>query len=90
MEHHDNSHLSPEEKKFNDFIQRGDDLLNIDQYTPAAECYQKALDINFNNEVAQARLDKLAGLKKFEFSTILKILGAAAIIVIVVLVILNT
>ena len=82
MSHHeDHSNLSPEELKFNDCIRRGDDLASIHQYTPAKECYQEAIELHFNDKLAQEKIDSVKGLQKYEFKTIVKILAVAAVII---------
>ncbi len=82
MAHHEeNTHLSPEEIKFNDCIRRGDDLANIHQYTPAKDCYNEALELHFNDNLAHEKINSIKNLQKYEFKTILKILAVAVVII---------
>lgn len=83
MAHHeDHSNLSPEEIKFNDCIRRGDDLASIHQYTSAKECYAEAIELHFNNKLAEEKINEVKNLQKYEQKTILKILAVAVIIVV--------
>lgn len=82
MSHHEeNIQLSPEEIMFNDCIRRGDDLANIHQYTPAKECYNQALEVHFNDNLAQEKINSIKNLQKYEQKTILKILAVAVVII---------
>lgn len=56
MVHISNENLSKEEITFNEMINRGDDLMKIQIFRSAKECYTKALELNFNNNLAQEKL----------------------------------
>ena len=55
MEHH-TENLSKEERDFNEVIKSGDDLMKIQLFRNAKECYETALGLNFNNALVQDRL----------------------------------
>jgi hypothetical protein len=88
MAHHEtNENLSPEEKKFYDLINHGDDFIKIQIYRNARECYSSALITNVNNELATAKLAECNGLIKSESKIIIAIvsvLAAAALILLLV------
>jgi hypothetical protein len=85
MAHHeDTSHLSKEELEFRDYIKRGDDFMTIQIYRSAKEWYQKALEMNFDNEVVKLKLKECNAKLKTESHTIITVLVVAAVVVVAV------
>ncbi len=82
--HNEDSHLSKEELEFNDFVRRGDDFIKIQIYRNARECYTFALESNFNNEIAEAKLKECNALIKSESRMIINVVAVMAIAAIVI------
>ncbi|MEI8202571.1 MAG: hypothetical protein WCH34_06135 [Bacteroidota bacterium] len=81
MEHHSTEQLSKEEIAFNEMINRGNDLMKIQIFRSAKECYTLALDMNFNNTLAQEKLADCNRELKSESKTIIVTLIVMGIIV---------
>lgn len=83
MGHHaeDTSHYTPEEKKFHDFIHRGDDFFKIHIYRLAKEEYLKALELNVHNDIAESKIKMCKRAGKTEVKIVSAILAVAAVIV---------
>ena len=83
MSHHndDNENLGPQEIKFNDLIKRGDDLFNICIYRYAKDWYVRALELHFNDNLANQKLIEITAKQKDESKKILSILAVAIVII---------
>jgi hypothetical protein len=79
MAHTSIENLSPAEREFAEFVQRGDDFYKIELLRHAKSWYKKALDLNFETEKINQKIEdcnkKLASERKITF-----ILMAIAII----------
>jgi hypothetical protein len=73
--------LSPEERRFLDFMQKGDDFMKIEIYRSAKECYSKALELNHNPGLVRSKLDNCNRLLQSEKKRIIVIASVMAIIV---------
>jgi len=74
-----------EELAFNDFILHAEDLMRIQIYRNAREYYFKALETNFNNQLASQKIAECNALIKSESKVILiivSIISIAALIII--------
>jgi len=88
MSHHeDNSNLSPAQIHYNEYITMGDNFMNIHIYRSAKEWYNKALDLNVDNPTVQAKLADCNTKTKSESNTIIKVVVAAAVIILAVVLI---
>jgi hypothetical protein len=74
MEQIATENLSKEEIEFNEMIQKGDDFMKIQIFRSARECYNLALDLNFNNILTQEKLKGCNQNIKSESKTIITIL----------------
>ena len=75
-----------EELAFNDFILHAEDLMRIQIYRNAREFYIKALETNFNNQLASQKIAECNALIKSESKAILIIVSIIAMAAIVVLI----
>lgn len=48
--------LSPEERLYLDYMQKGDDFMKIEIYRSAKEWYTKALELNHKHELISTKL----------------------------------
>jgi hypothetical protein len=85
MEQIATENLRKEEIEFNEMIQRGDDFMKIQIFRSARECYKLALDMNFNNILAQEKLKGCSQNIKSESKTIITILIVFGLIIVSVL-----
>ncbi len=76
-----NENISKKELDFNEIIQRGEDFMKIQIFRNARECFQLALNMNFNNVFAQKKLDDVNIKIKDESKTIIIILTVLGLIV---------
>jgi hypothetical protein len=74
--------LSPEERRFREYITRGDDFCRIELFRYAVGWYRRAVELKPESEEARTRLQDCRGKIKSESRTILIILAVAAVIVI--------
>ena len=82
MDHQlENTNLGSEERRFHDYMQKGDDFMKIQIYRSAKEWYTKALELNHNHELAQRKLDNCNMLLQQEKKIILIIVVVIAIVV---------
>jgi len=81
MEHIDTEqHLSKEEQYFNDLMRRGEDFMKIEIFRNAKRCYNEALEIHVNNNLAIQKISNCEQLIRKESRTILTILAVFAAI----------
>lgn len=76
----DNTVLSPEEWRFRDFMQKGDDFMKIEIYRSAKECYTRALEFNQDKGVVRSKLDNCNRLLQIEKKRIIIIVSVLAIV----------
>ncbi len=89
MNHHTKEvNLPPEEKKFQEYITRGDDFCKIEIYRQAVLWYRRALELKPDDPVAIERYTGCRAKIKGESKAIIAILIVAAVIVAVVLAVL--
>ncbi len=85
MAHHDNNeNLSPEEKKFRELMQNGDDFLKIEIYRSAIHKYREAAKMHIDDATAQKKVEECHVLLQKENKAIYIILAVAAVIVAIV------
>jgi hypothetical protein len=83
MAHHeDDSHLSPEQKKFKDYMQHGDDFFKIEIFRAAKSWYNRALTMNMDNDLVIKRINECEHLLKYE-RKVFTILGVVTTILVV-------
>jgi len=75
-----NADLSPEERRYLDFVQKADDFMKIEIYRSAKEWYTRALEMNFNREIRE-KLDNCNRQIQEEKKRILVIVSVIAIVV---------
>lgn len=73
--------LSPEEKKFLDLINHGDDLLNIEILRNAKEYYQLALQTHVNDNLALDKIKECDAKLRFERKVILVLSIIAGLVI---------
>lgn len=81
----DNTDLSPEEWRFRDFMQKGDDFMKIEIYRSAKECYTRALEFNQNQGLVRNKLDNCNRLLQIEKKRIIIIVSILAIVALVLI-----
>lgn len=74
--------LSVEEKRYNDFIRRGDDFFRIELFKSAREMYEEALKYKQNDETANL---KIAECKRFIKRDTKKILITLPFLIVIIL-----
>ncbi|HEY9115192.1 MAG TPA: hypothetical protein VIN10_10865 [Bacteroidales bacterium] len=80
MAHHSSeTTLSPAEREFMDFMQRGDDFFKIELLRPAKSWYIKALAMNIETEKVRKKIAACNEQLAFEIKVI-KILTAIVVI----------
>jgi len=77
----DNRELSPEERMYVDYIQKGDDFMKIEIYRSAKEWYTRALELNHNPGFVRSKLDNCNSLLQLEKKRIIVIISVIAIVV---------
>jgi hypothetical protein len=81
MAHHDNNeNLSPEEKKFRELIQNGDDFMKIEIYRSALSRYREAAKLDIDNELANQKVAECERLIRSEENVISILLAVAAVV----------
>ena len=78
-------HLSPEEKKFRECIEQGDNFMKIQIYYLADKWYAQAVQMQPGNAGARKKWEESKVAHKKENRTIYAVVGAMAIIVLIVL-----
>lgn len=71
------SRMSPADRDFKEFIQRGDDFYKIELLRQAKAWYNKALSLNIENEKAKSRISECERLLTYE-SKVVNILISVA------------
>ena len=64
------SELTPEERSFGEFMQRGDDFFKIELWRPAKKWYNKALELNTDSARAQNKIADCDRLMTYELRII--------------------
>ena len=80
-----NNNLSSEERRYFDYMQKGDDFMKIEIYRSAKEWYTKALELNYNHELIQSKLDNCNRLLQLEKKKITIVVLVIAIVLLVVI-----
>lgn len=75
----DNTDLSPGERRFLDYMEKGDGFMKIEIYRSAKECYSLALEIKPNEGLAKGKLDNCNSLIQSEKKRIIIIVSVIAI-----------
>ena len=73
--------LSPEEKRYREYMTTGDDFRKIEIYRSAAACYRKAGELKPGDLPANQKLNECIRMIKNENRIILIILSVAAVII---------
>lgn len=81
----DDENLSPEEKKYNDYMRRGDDFYRIELFKSAKEMYLEALKYLPEDDNAKTKADDCRRLIKRDMKRILVILPILIILVMLVI-----
>lgn len=79
---HEEIPLSYEERRFREYITRGDDFCKIELFRNAVGWYRKAVELRPDSEEARTRLQDCRSKIKSESRKILIILAVAAVIII--------
>jgi len=75
------SHLSPAESDFVEFMQRGDDFYKIELLRQAKSWYNKALMLNIGNEKASSLISECESKLKFENKVVYILISIASALV---------
>jgi hypothetical protein len=75
----DNTDQSPKERRYLDYMEKGDDFMKISIYRSAKEWYSRALELNFNNGLVQSKLENCNMLIQDEKKKIIVIVSIIAI-----------
>lgn len=82
MAHHSSeTTLSPAEREFEDFMQRGDDFFKIQLLRPAKSWYQKALAMNLDNKTVKQKIAECDKQLAFEIKVIRILVAVVALLV---------
>jgi len=73
--------LSPAEREFEDFMQRGDDFFKIQLLRPAKSWYQKALAMNLDNKTVKQKIAECDKQLAFEIKVIRILVAVVALLV---------
>lgn len=73
--------MSPAEKDFTEFMQRGDDFYKIELLRQAKNWYLKALNLNIDNEIAKSRISECETLLSFENKVVYMLISVATVLV---------
>ena len=71
------------ESSFNEFMQRGDDFYKIELLRQAITWYQKAFDINNENETVISRITECKRLLAYETKVVYILLSIASVMALV-------
>ena len=81
MDHQlENTDLSSEERRFLDYMQKGDDFMKIEIYRSAKEWYTNALELNINQGLIRSKLENCNKLIQHEKKKIIIVVSAIAIV----------
>jgi hypothetical protein len=84
MAHHEPEiQLSREERIFKENMQRADDFFKIEIFRSAKSWYQKALEMNMNQEFVKKRIDECDRLLKYE-KKVFSIIGTVAACILII------
>ncbi|MEI6750410.1 MAG: hypothetical protein ACOYMF_15275 [Bacteroidales bacterium] len=75
----DDIELSPEERRYRDYMQKGDDFMKISIYRSAKEWYTKAQELNHKQELISTKLEHCNRLIQDEKKKIIVIVLVIAI-----------
>ena len=81
----ENTDLSPEERRYFDYMQKGDDFMKIEIYRSAKEWYSKAFELNRNHGLVQSKLDNCNRLIQLEKKKITIVVSVIAFVLLVVI-----
>jgi len=86
MSHHDiEDHLSPEEKKFRECVELGDNFMKIEIYYLADRWYERAVQLRPDDILLRQKWDECHRLHRLENKTIYAVVTAMALIVLIVI-----
>jgi hypothetical protein len=74
--------MSPEERKFQDYMQHGDDFCKIELWRPARNWYKKALELKIERESVLKKIAECDKSIVIEVKIIWKLVAIAAVLVI--------
>ncbi len=81
----ENQVMTPEEKRFREYLLNGDDFIKIEIFRSAVSWYRKALELKPENPEARQKLeDALARIKK-ENKAIYIIVSIAAVVTLLII-----
>jgi hypothetical protein len=81
MEHNNSETLmSPQERDFIEFIQRGDDFYKIELLRQAKAWYNKALSLNYENEKVKSRISECERLLTYESKVVYILISVASVL----------
>jgi hypothetical protein len=80
----ENQALTPEQKRYKEYMTTGDDFTRIDIYRSAAAWYRKALDVRPGNEEAGRKLAEIKEKIKKENKAIYVIVAVMAMVAVLV------
>lgn len=90
MQHNNSeSRVSPAERNFKEFMQRGDDFYKIELLRQAKGWYEKALTLNIENEKVKSRISECERQLAFESKVINILISIASALVMVYLIFFN-
>jgi len=72
---------TPLDRKFMDFIQRGDDFFKIELWRPAKKWYQRALELNIDSDRVMRKIAECDKFLAFEIKVIWILAAIAAVLV---------
>jgi hypothetical protein len=88
MDHNQNNQsLSPEDKKFREYISRGDDFIRIEIFRNALLWYKRALELKPDDPVARQKVNDTKKKIHGESRVIITLVIVAVVVVAVVLVV---
>lgn len=86
MSHHDTEeHLSPEEKKFRDCVELGDNFMKIEIFYLADRWYKQAVQLHPDDLEVRQKWEESRRLHKLENKAIYAVVAAMAFIVLIVI-----
>lgn len=83
----DDHALTPEERRFREYIMLGDDFRKIEIYRYAANWYRKAFELRPGDPEAKQRLEECRTRLRNENRTIAVIIAVAAVMVLLIAII---
>lgn len=85
--HPSESPVSPTQRDFQEFMQRGDDFLKIELLRPARSWYNKALGLNIETDMVRQRIAECDRMLSFE-NRVAGLLGIIAAIMVLAFILL--